>query len=543
VELAHPDMGRIKGKTKLGVAQFQGIQFATLRNRFAPAELVKYDQTALVDATRPGPQALCHAPGPDFEQQVLLQHTLEYDRSTQYTHDLDCLHLNLTVPVSANQDVNSNAKLPVFCFIHGGGFSTGSASFPQYDMSKFVKLSVGIGSPIIAVSINYRLNAPGFLTSKELRNAGYETNNALRDQRTALHWIRRYISGFGGDPDNVTLMGESAGAVSANYHLLSPEPLFKRLMLMSGTILLIPPIPLEAAESNYQKAIQVLGLETSTPEQRIHTLLTMDGIDLCSKMLTSGIPTIPVHDSDIIDCRLTSPTFENIGTAYLDIPGRKWCQAALIGDCQFDGNIQFLRLAHRKKDIAQNIYTSFTKSLGSAESASAVLEAYNLSPSSSSSSSSDMNNDEQAFHRVLLLCNDIQFYAPTMSLAANLSQVMPTYIYRFNEPNPWPGKFSGQAIHVQDLTWLLQNFSEVLDFPQRRQAEEFAGRVLKFVCDGGQHPWKAWRTGEKVAFVLGPEGKWEVVKDEGPGNGRRGTIRVLAERFGMDVLSEALGKF
>ncbi|KAF7186255.1 Lipase 3 [Pseudocercospora fuligena] len=517
IEVAHPTIGRIKGKPQDSVVQFHGIQFATLKDRFAPAELVN-------------PQALCHAPGPDFEQQVLLQHTLEYDRSTQYTHDLDCLNLSLAAPLSDDQDVSSDAKLPVFCFVHGGGFQSGSGSFPQYDMSKLVKLSIGAGSPIIAISINYRLNAPGFLTSQGLRAAGYESNNALRDQRTALHWIQAHISGFGGDPENVTLMGESAGAIAANYHLLSPEPLFKRLMLMSGTILLIPPIPLEAAEANYQKAMQVLGLGTATPEERIKTLLTMDGVELCSKIITSGIASVPVHDSDIVDC-LTTPTFENIGTAYFEIPGRTWCQGAMIGDCQFDGNIQFLRLAHKEKGIAQNIHTSFTKSLGQ-ETAKAVLAAYDISPETP---------DQEAFHQVLELCNDIHFYAPTMSLAANLSQVMPVYMYRFNEPNPWPGKFTGSAIHIQDLTWLLQNFNEFLDEKQQKQAEEFGKNMIEFV--NGRHPWKPWRTSDKTARVLGPEGKVEVLKDEAPLNGRRKTIRELAESFGMDVLNEALTKF
>ena len=58
---------------------------------------------------------------------------------------------------------------------------------------------------------SYRVGATGFLTSKELQSAGYKANNGLRDQRVALEWVQKYISGFGGDPTNVTLLGESAG--------------------------------------------------------------------------------------------------------------------------------------------------------------------------------------------------------------------------------------------------------------------------------------------------------------------------------------------
>jgi carboxylesterase type B len=59
---------------------------------------------------------------------------------------------------------------------------------------------------------SYRLGLPGFLTSEELRAAGYKGNNFLRDQRTAFEWVRKHIDGFGGDPDNITVIGESAGA-------------------------------------------------------------------------------------------------------------------------------------------------------------------------------------------------------------------------------------------------------------------------------------------------------------------------------------------
>jgi len=60
-------------------------------------------------------------------------------------------------------------------------------------------------------AISYRLGAAGFMTSKELRELGYQPNNGLRDQRTALRWIRKFIGGFGGDPDEITACGESAG--------------------------------------------------------------------------------------------------------------------------------------------------------------------------------------------------------------------------------------------------------------------------------------------------------------------------------------------
>lgn len=124
--------------------------------------------------------------------------------------ELDGLNLNISLPEVALRSPNDK-KLPVFVFIHGGGYAIGGNWWPQYDTAPLVRLSVEQGNPIVAVNINYRTGCAGFLTTPELRKKGYKTNNGLRDQRTALTWIQKYITGFGGDAENVTVGGESAG--------------------------------------------------------------------------------------------------------------------------------------------------------------------------------------------------------------------------------------------------------------------------------------------------------------------------------------------
>lgn len=81
---------------------------------------------------------------------------------------------------------------------------------------------MGLFSPDTRVCDSYRLGAPGFLASEELLSAGIKSNNGLRDQRAALNWIRTYIEGFGGDPNNVTIAGESAGA-GKRYRICGAE--------------------------------------------------------------------------------------------------------------------------------------------------------------------------------------------------------------------------------------------------------------------------------------------------------------------------------
>lgn len=145
--------------------------------------------------------------------------------------------MNITVPLGKDGAVDSGSKLPVYVFVHGGGFAVGSSWYPHYNASPLVKLSVEKAKPIIGISIkyvdphlkscsilkshSYRLGVTGFMTSKELRDAGYKANNGFHDQRAALQWIKKFIGGFGGDPDEITVVGESAGG--CKFHNVMDE--------------------------------------------------------------------------------------------------------------------------------------------------------------------------------------------------------------------------------------------------------------------------------------------------------------------------------
>ena len=432
------------------------------------------------------------------------------------------LCLNITTPDS----ISAENKLPVFAFIHGGGFNVGSAMYPQYDLARFVSLSVAEGRQCIAVGLNYRLGAPGLLTSRAMRSKGYAANNALRDQRTALLWIQKHIAGFGGDPENVTLMGESAGGISVCYHLFSKEPLFRRMMSMSGTHLLAPPITSDEAEKNYTGAMKALGLR----EGDIDGLLAVDAMTMVTKLTQSGFQAVPVLDNDICP---TTFSFASTMNGTTDLPGSKWCEAAVIGDCQFDGNIRILSFAGQKEGIARTFCSSILKSLASSPGvAGELLTAYGLSPEL---------DDTEGMFRVLQVANDLNFYLPTLAIAQGFEAHMKTYMYRFNEPNPWDGPWKGHATHILDLCFLLQNFNEHLDDAQKNNAELFAKDVIKFV--NGEEPWTRWQSEERIAKVLGPSGKAEVIEDAPEKVGRRSVVLKLGEQIGLDKLNEAFNGF
>jgi len=151
---------------------------------------------------------------------------------TQGSIGEDCLFLNVWTAAK-----NANARLPVMFWIYGGGFNEGSSSVVVYNGTELAKKGV------IVVSVNYRVGPLGFLAHPELtkesahRSSG---NYGLLDQIAALHWVKRNIAAFGGDPNQVTIFGQSAGALSVMHLMRSPlaKGLFARAIAQSGPGLL-----------------------------------------------------------------------------------------------------------------------------------------------------------------------------------------------------------------------------------------------------------------------------------------------------------------
>ena len=166
----------------------------------------------------------------------------------------DCLSVNIWSPGAEGE------KRPVMVWIHGGAFTLGSASDPWYDGTSFAA-----NHNIVVVTLNYRLGILGFVYLKDLAgaDAGYTGNCGLLDQIAALHWVRENIAAFGGDPDQVTVMGESAGAMSIGTLLgmKASHGLFQRAILQSGAGSDLTTRP--RATNVAQALLAKLGLETS----------------------------------------------------------------------------------------------------------------------------------------------------------------------------------------------------------------------------------------------------------------------------------------
>ncbi|CAG9795459.1 unnamed protein product [Diatraea saccharalis] len=172
----------------------------------------------------------------------------------------ECLNLDLYVPERAKP----GDKVPVLVFLHGGAYYYGSKI--HYDPEFLVTKNV------ITAIINYRVGVLGFLCLDGVANLG------LKDQVAALKWIRKTISAFGGDPDNVTISGQSAGASAAAMHMLSESStgLFHKLILMSGSPLTPWAFNTEPLTAAYQDARKLSRVST---EKDVHNLFANASVD------------------------------------------------------------------------------------------------------------------------------------------------------------------------------------------------------------------------------------------------------------------------
>ncbi len=188
----------------------------------------------------------------------------------------DCLYLNVRTPAL------DGARRPVMVWIHGGGFAVGAGSDPLYHGGALVDRGV------VLVTINYRLGPYGFLCVPDFASTSEEpfTNFGLLDQIAALRWVRSEIAAFGGDPENVTVFGESAGAMSIGTLLASPlaAGLFDKAILQSGAAHQV--LTKEVAAENATAFAEALG--GSSPDVSLRMRPVGDLMEAQAKLAASG---------------------------------------------------------------------------------------------------------------------------------------------------------------------------------------------------------------------------------------------------------------
>ncbi|KAG0001202.1 hypothetical protein BGZ80_003596 [Entomortierella chlamydospora] len=332
------------------VAKFLNVPYATVPERWRPAVKV-VPWNGIRDASVQGP--VCPQPeSPNVLVSMTATNVDEDDEeaySKVYSEE-HCLNLNIFAPLN-QLEKRSRPLIPVMVWIHGGSFKDGSNAMELYDGTNMVAHSIkGLGRPVIVVTINYRLNYFGFLSSSELvqdiqSDKRLSSNNheksvgnwGLLDQKIALEWVRDNIEAFGGDPKDVTAFGESAGAASIGYHISIPahHGLFQRAIMQSGTA---TTMTAGYAQLEGQRRFNQLcqHFELNKPEisaaQKIEMLRKIPAKDLVKaggKNVGMFIPTIDnvLIKGDVREWSHDPSRYD---------PGLK---SAMVGDCRDEGTM------------------------------------------------------------------------------------------------------------------------------------------------------------------------------------------------------------
>lgn len=348
----------------------------------------------------------------------------------------DCLFLNVWTP-----SAQASARAPVMVFIHGGGFTMGTAGMELYDGSALAH------SGVVVVSMNYRLGALGFLGHPALgaENPQHASGNyGLMDQRLALQWVRDNISAFGGDPANVTVFGESAGAISACLQMVSPQAqgLFQRVIAESGTCFLTS-LPLrdpgtpgkeDSAEERGLRFAQELGctgqdvaacLRSKTPEQ----LIAASGAAL--DLLHPHVGFGPTVDGDVLPAAPRQLLAEG---KYAQVP-------LLLGTNRDEGTLFTMKA---KVDSAAQ-YEAAVR-VRSPEHGDELLRIYPVK---------DFTSPRDAFNHLM---RDALFLCPARRLARTVVEHgQPVYTYQFTyEPKSFFGLFAHLgSFHAAELPFVF----------------------------------------------------------------------------------------
>ena len=221
VAVTSTDAGKVRGYINNGIYSYKGIPYAEAKRFESPQKPKPWTNTR--SSMVYGPVAPLENPTTN----VMDESEFVFDHSWGFTNE-DCMRINVWSP-----GINDGKKRPVLFWIHGGGFTAGSSQeLPSYDGENLAKKG-----DVVVVSINHRLNILGYLDLSAYGDKYKQSaNNSVLDMKAALEWVKTNISNFGGDPNNVTIFGQSGGGAKVNTLMAMPSAkgLFSKAINQSG---------------------------------------------------------------------------------------------------------------------------------------------------------------------------------------------------------------------------------------------------------------------------------------------------------------------
>jgi para-nitrobenzyl esterase len=467
--------GPVRGVERAGIEIFKGIPFAAAPVGDArwkpPAPLPAWAETLNAAAFRPA----CVQPG--YAGQSIYS-------DTQPAMSEDCLNLNIWAPADAD-------NAPVLVWIHGGSLTRGSNGQSMYDGSHYAERG------IVFVSINYRLGVLGYMAHPELSAespAGISGNYGLLDQIAALEWVAANIASFGGNPGNVTIAGESAGALSVTYLMASPSArgLFERAIAQSAYTLSTPELRQGRFGAPSAEAMGVL-VANALGAEGIADMRAMDAGALVEAAATTGYIPWGTIDGVILPDQLVS-IFDRGEQAPVPI---------LAGFNE--GEIRSLRFLLPQQPADAEAYETAIRN-GYSDLAGAALDLY---PSDNLPES------------MLATTRDAMYGWTAERLVRKQTDLgEPSFLYFNSHGYPAADEMGLHAFHASELPYMFDNLDRLSSrWPvppdsetEADMAEAMIGYWSSFARDGvpvaaGQPDWHPYDEGEAyMYFDASPEG-------------------------------------
>ncbi|KAH2762895.1 hypothetical protein KXV94_006155 [Aspergillus fumigatus] len=433
-----PALGELQGlQYANGVQQFCGIPYAELTKRWTRSTL----KTVWEGSRRDGTKNSC-----------------PHSESGEDTNDLR------SSPASGSLVLSSRGR---------------GANLPIFDAVNLVSQSIKMGTPIICVNFNYRVGLGGFLASKEiqreLREDGFQGcgNFGFTDQQVAFEWVQRYIDALGGDPNNVTAVGESAGGISISNQLAAASPpRFRRAACMSGLSVSIPQWTMEQHEALFEAVCRYFRIDSTRSDVLDHLgqipqQMLADATPIIQGVLSgTGNPCLDgwFYKSD------TDP--REIQTA------PSWLDTLMLGDTYHEGIIFHSNIL---EDTFQSIRQTLAEYVGAEDETDQILAEYGISP--------DVPLG-LLIKRVEHMRRDAVFKIPNYATALGNSHLADKRALFCNA-------LEGTAYHAHELLYLFQNLTNEMDEREKAMTQDFAAAWITF-CNGqapwtgGKGEWKIW---------------------------------------------------